>query len=182
MRRYDRKAVKNRNLRRRIVQRGQSMVEFAVLLPIFFALVFSIIEIGRAWAVKQALTIAAREGARVLVLPYGAGLIYNSEDVVQQAAVTRVNSYLNSSGVPTGAGTQVTVVRITPGNDATYNTGDDVLEQNYSNGKRGDRVGIQITHNFDTALPLVLNMFNNTNNQYTGTGIAMGVTCYMDHE
>jgi len=158
------------------------MVEFALLLPIFFALVFSIIEIGRAWAVKQALTISAREGARVLVLPYGAGLIFTSESDVQQAAVAAVNSYLNSAGVPTGSGTQVTVVRIRPGNDAIYNTGDDVIEQNYSNGKRGERVGIQITHNFDTALPLILNIFNNTNNQYTGTGIAMGVTCYMDHE
>ena len=81
------------------------MVEFALLLPIFFALVFSIIEIGRAWAVKQALTISAREGARVLVLPYGAGLIFTSESDVQQAAVARVNSYLNSAGVPTGSGT-----------------------------------------------------------------------------
>jgi len=176
MKRYDRNAVEGRR------ERGQSMVEFALLLPIFFGLVFSIIEIGRAWAVKQALTIAAREGARVLVLPYGAGLIYTSESAVQTDAVTRVNSYLNSAGVPTGVGTQVTPVRISPGNDGTYNTADDVIEQNYSNGRRGERVGIQITHNFDTALPLVLNMFNNTNDQYTGTGIAMGVTCFMDHE
>ncbi len=165
------------------MERGQSMVEFALLLPIFLVFVFAIIEIGRAWAVKQALTIAAREGARVLVLPYGAGLEYASESDVQQAAVARTNSYLQSAGVPTTSDvTQVTMVRLRPGNDATYNTADDSIEQGFSNARRGERVGIRVAHSFETALPLLLNMFRDSAYQFSGTGVAMGVTCYMDHE
>jgi Flp pilus assembly protein TadG len=35
---------------RRRRQRGQSMVEMAFVLPLFLALVFAIIEVGRAWS------------------------------------------------------------------------------------------------------------------------------------
>jgi hypothetical protein len=156
------------------------MVEMAFILPIFLGMVFAIIEVGRAWAVKQSLTIAAREGARILVLPYGGGLTYTSEGAVQTAARDAVTSYLNSSGVPVGEGTVINIVRILPGPDGAYGTADDTPpEQSYTDGKRGDRVGIQITHEFDTALPLILGMFNNLGSE---TGIGMGVTCYMEHE
>lgn len=165
---------------------GQSMVEIAFLLPIFFGMVFAIIEVGRAWAAKQALTIAAREGARVLVLPYGAGLTYNSEGEVQAAAINTVTSYLNSAGVPVGAGTQISVARIAPGSDGEYNTGDDPApELGYTGGKRGERVGIRIIHGFDTPLPLILGMFDDpraNGGQGNATGISMGVSCYMEHE
>ncbi|MBV8775529.1 MAG: pilus assembly protein, partial [Deltaproteobacteria bacterium] len=57
-------------------QRGQAIFEFAAVLITFLAVVFAVIEISRAWAVKQAVTNAAREGARVLILPYGPGLAY----------------------------------------------------------------------------------------------------------
>jgi Flp pilus assembly protein TadG len=169
--------VKSR--RRRFAEAGQAIVEMAFILPLFLCMVFAIFEFGRAWAVKHALTIAAREGARVLVLPYGGGLTYSSETEVQTAARERAISYLNNSTVPVGTATQINIVRVRPGGDNTYGTADDVIEQNYTDGKRGDRVGIQITHNHDTALPLILFMFNNTNSQ---NGIVMGVTAYMDHE
>ena len=165
--------------RRKLTETGQSMVEMALLLPIFLGLVLSVIEIGRAWSVKQSLTIAAREGARVLVLPYGAGMTYASESDQQTAAINTVTSYLNSSGVPVGTGTQIRVGRVKPGNDSVYNTADDLFETGYTDGKRGERVGIQLTHQFDTALPLILGMFNNLGSE---TGIAMGVSCYMEHE
>jgi len=164
---------------KKLAELGQSMVEMAFLLPLFLAFVFSIIEIGRAWAVKQSLTIAAREGARVLVLPYGAGLTYTSESDVQTAARNVVISALNNSGVPVGAGTQINLVRIKPGNDYIYGTSDDVIELSYSDGKRGERVGIQITHNFDTPVPIILGMFDNVGDV---AGINMDVTCYMEHE
>ncbi len=171
--------------RGRVAEMGQSMVEVAFLLPLFLGLVFAIIEIGRAWAAKQSLTIAAREGARVLVLPYGAGLTYTSESDVQTAARNAVTSYLTSSGVPVGAGTQITIVRVSPGNDFVYGTPDDAIEPNYSQGKRGERVGIQITHGFESPLPLILGMFNNAGGQQGQSGAAginMGVACYMEHE
>jgi Flp pilus assembly protein TadG len=47
---------------------GAAMVEFAIVLPLILLLLFGIMEFGRAWNVKQVLTDAAREGARVAVV------------------------------------------------------------------------------------------------------------------
>jgi Flp pilus assembly protein TadG len=45
--------------------RGQALVEFALLLPFVLLLLIGIVEFGRAWQAKQTLTDAAREGARL---------------------------------------------------------------------------------------------------------------------
>lgn len=50
-------------------ERGQSMVEFALILPLLLMLVFGIIEFGNAWRTSQLLTNFAREGARRAVVP-----------------------------------------------------------------------------------------------------------------
>ncbi|MBD3377478.1 pilus assembly protein [candidate division KSB1 bacterium] len=44
---------------------GQSMVEFALVLPLFALMLFGIIEMGRLWMTMNVITGAAREGARV---------------------------------------------------------------------------------------------------------------------
>ncbi|WP_425617433.1 TadE/TadG family type IV pilus assembly protein [Anatilimnocola sp. NA78] len=49
-------------------RRGAAAVEFAVVAPVFFLLVFGMIEYGRMVMVQQIVTNAAREGARVAVL------------------------------------------------------------------------------------------------------------------
>ncbi len=160
-------------------QRGQSMVEMAFILPLFLGFVFAIFEIGRAWAAKQALTIAAREGARVLVLPYGVGLNYLSESAVKAAAMNTTTEYMKSAGINPAGSTTITPVRLRPGSDGTYGTADDVLEQSYSDAVRGDRIGIQIQHNFDSPLAAILGMFGG---QTQASTIQMGVRCFMDHE
>ena len=48
--------------------RGQSVVEFALVLPLLLVLVFGITEFGRAWLTMNVLTSAAREGARLAVV------------------------------------------------------------------------------------------------------------------
>jgi hypothetical protein len=48
--------------------RGQALVEFALVAPIFFLLLFSIIEFGRAVYYIQMLNNAAREGARYAIV------------------------------------------------------------------------------------------------------------------
>jgi TadE-like protein len=48
--------------------RGQALVEFALVAPIFFLLLFSIIELGRAVYYIQMLNNAAREGARYAIV------------------------------------------------------------------------------------------------------------------
>lgn len=49
--------------------RGQSAVEFVLVLPLFLALVIGIVEFGSAWRTYQVTTNVAREGARQAVLP-----------------------------------------------------------------------------------------------------------------
>jgi Flp pilus assembly protein TadG len=49
-------------------RRGQAMVEFALILPVFLLLVVGMLEFARAWNLHQVMTDAAREGARRLVL------------------------------------------------------------------------------------------------------------------
>jgi Flp pilus assembly protein TadG len=46
-------------------QKGQSLVEFALVLPVFVVILFGIMEFGRLWEISNVLTSAAREGARV---------------------------------------------------------------------------------------------------------------------
>lgn len=47
---------------------GAAAVEFAVVAPVLFLLVFGMIEFGRMVMVQQVLTNASREGARIAVL------------------------------------------------------------------------------------------------------------------
>jgi hypothetical protein len=55
--------ITSRPLRKRRT-RGQAMVEFALAAPIFFFLMFGLIELGRAVFYIQILDSAARDGAR----------------------------------------------------------------------------------------------------------------------
>ena len=49
-------------------RRGAAVVEFAIVAPLFFLLVFGMVEYGRMVMVQQILTNASREGARSAVL------------------------------------------------------------------------------------------------------------------
>src|SRR5437870_5269441 len=49
--------------------RGQALVETAIAVPLLLLVSVLIFEFGRAYQVAQVVTNAAREGARVAVLP-----------------------------------------------------------------------------------------------------------------
>ena len=72
--------------------RGQSLVEFALVVPIFLVLLFGMVEFGRAWMTKNILTGAAREAVRIYaVIPY--------DNVV---AKSRADNVLTSAGLDPG--------------------------------------------------------------------------------
>ena len=58
---------------------GQALVEFAIILPLLMLLVFGIIEFGRFLYLKNSVTNAAREGARLAAVtkPYDAATVTN---------------------------------------------------------------------------------------------------------
>jgi len=72
---------------------GQSLVEFALVMPIVLLMLVGIIEFGRAWNVQQVLTDAAREGARQAVLANPA--------VTQQSVRSTINAALARAAIDT---------------------------------------------------------------------------------
>src|SRR4029077_16030542 len=69
-------------MRKKLLHRhsGQSMVEFAILAPIFFLLLLGTIDLGRAIYIYNTISDAAREGARAAIpfdtpLPTNANVI-----------------------------------------------------------------------------------------------------------
>jgi len=58
-----------RTIRNRRRRRGQALVEFALVLPLFALMVFAVIEFGRAFYTVHMLSTAARDGARTASLP-----------------------------------------------------------------------------------------------------------------
>jgi Flp pilus assembly protein TadG len=82
-------------------ERGQALMETAVTLPIILLVSIGIFEFGRAYQTWQVLTNAAREGARVAVLPG-----------VNDAAVTaRVQEYLTDGLIANPASADIDVTR-----------------------------------------------------------------------
>lgn len=59
---------------------GQSLAEMALALPILLALLIGIVELGRAWNVRQVITNAAREGSRVAVTGQPQGTVQSVID------------------------------------------------------------------------------------------------------
>lgn len=92
-------------------ERGQSLVEMAIVLPILLALLVGIFEFGRAWNVYQVITNVAREGARVGVIP---GVSADSvstviEEGLLRAALDPALSEITIDGTGSGVGTPTTV-------------------------------------------------------------------------
>jgi hypothetical protein len=165
------------------LMRGQSIVEFALILPIFLALIFGIIEIGRAWAAKQGLTLASNEGARILAAAHGPGLLYNSTSAKQAAAIKIASEYLLHAGLPPSDETKIVAVRFLPGGDKVLGTADDEAQSGYNDAVRGDRVGISIKYKFETPLPILLKMFEDgVDNAAPQGAIQMGVISHLTHE
>jgi Flp pilus assembly protein TadG len=95
-------------------RRGAAAVEFAVVAPVFFLMVFGMIEFGRAIMVKQVVTNASREGARLAVL--------DSPSPTASTVVSTVKNYMQNAGVSATAAT----VTINPSEPTTAGYGQPV--------------------------------------------------------
>ena len=62
---------------------GQSMVEFAMILPLFVLFIVGVFELGRAFFSYIAITNAAREGTRVMTFWPGKATITDIDTAVQ---------------------------------------------------------------------------------------------------
>ena len=84
--------------RRSTSERGTAIVESAIILPVFFLLLFGVFEASRFMNTQQVLTNAAREGARYAVTPLTQTNTLPSTGQI----TTRVNDFLGSASI-TGA-------------------------------------------------------------------------------
>jgi Flp pilus assembly protein TadG len=82
-------AVKSMLKRLSKAEHGAELVEFALTFPLLLVVVMGIIDFGLLFQQYEVLTNAAREGARVSVLPG-----YGSTDIQ-----TRVNQYLQGTSL-----------------------------------------------------------------------------------
>jgi Flp pilus assembly protein TadG len=84
-------------------QRGAALLETAITIPVVLLISVGIFEFGRAFQTWQVLTNAAREGARIAVLPA----------TTDEQVRALVRSYMEAGGLPLAndAGVDVAVER-----------------------------------------------------------------------
>ena len=87
-------------------RRGQALVEFALIIPIFLLLLVAIFDLGRAVFAFNTLTNAAREGARIAIVnQYEPSIVKRAKD---QTAIVELNDpsveidfyQVNADGTP----------------------------------------------------------------------------------
>lgn len=94
------------NLRTRVRHaRGAELVELALILPILLIIIAGIVDFGFMFQAFMVVNNAAREGARVRILPG-----YTNAD-----ATARVNNYMSASGLTGTATTSVNAITIPTG-------------------------------------------------------------------
>jgi Flp pilus assembly protein TadG len=111
----------------RVIERrkGAATVEFAVLAPILFTLIFGAIECGRAMMVLDSMANCARDGCRTGSLPAS-----SNSDIT-----AAVNAQLSSAGINSGATVSVTV------------NGQSV---DASTAKKGDQISVTVSIQHDS--------------------------------
>jgi len=135
--------------------RGTALLEVALTLPLILLVSVSIFEFGRAYQTMQVLTNAAREGARVSVLP----------SQPQGAVEARVNDYLVAGQVP-NANTATVVVTATQVSIGTGTTS-------------GSKVTVSYPFSFMVFQPVAKLVVKNST---LGGGFTMSATAEMRNE
>lgn len=152
--------------------RGQALVEFAMIAPLFFLLLLSIIEFGRAVYYIQILNNAAREGARYAIVhgnestdpsgpPPGYPLTTNA-DPFAHAVKETVRTY--AIGVIGNVGTAdfvVTVCYIQPAAGPIYecpdnNAGNDMGTGNNGRSNPPQNVNVTVKYAFKPLLAALI--------------------------
>jgi Flp pilus assembly protein TadG len=82
-------------------ERGAALLEMALTLPLLLLVCVGILEFGRAYQTWQVMTNAAREGARIAVLP----------GITNTDVTNRVQTYLTNGQLPNAASATVNIDR-----------------------------------------------------------------------
>jgi Flp pilus assembly protein TadG len=140
MRKFSERMAAGRNTSLFKILKGQSMVEFAMILPLFVLFIIGIFELGRAFFAYIAITNAAREGARVVTFWPGKATILNVN--------TAINTEIESSPMVTVG--NIAVRRIECGNSYQLVTSNVELDDCPTE----EPIRVTIEYNFDLILDL----------------------------
>ena len=91
-------------------QKGAAAVEFAIIAPLLFTIVFGIIEFGLLFYDKQIITNASREGARH-------GILWGPTRPTDAEIVAKVNTYTSNNLVTFGGMVTPTTTILRGGNN-----------------------------------------------------------------
>jgi Flp pilus assembly protein TadG len=125
--------------------RGQALVEFALVAPIFFLVLLSIVEFGRYIYTVQILNDAAREGARYAI-------VHGSQSLCPSGPMPGGLGVVNPCD-PNGQNVKNVVVTTSTGV-----TGVSASMVNVSwpvNNSRGNRVTVSVTYQYQSLIPIV---------------------------
>jgi len=113
--------------RKRPLERaGQSLVEFALFLPLFLTLLGGIVDTGMLLSTKNTVSYAARQGAR-LMEAYGAQPGYPDGTILQSIKATLKAGGLNLNGLQ-----KITFFKSNAGDTTTANSGDSAVDAVYT--------------------------------------------------
>jgi hypothetical protein len=79
-------------------RKGTVAVEFAIVAPVLLAIVFGMIELGRAFEMQNLLEVAAREGARFASMDRDGML--EPDESANDKLIEDVKNFLASNGIP----------------------------------------------------------------------------------
>ncbi len=130
-------------------RRGQALAEFALVMPLFFLLVFSIIEFGRFIYTYEIVNNAVREGARYAIV-HGSASECPSGPMPDTADGQPVTNPCD----PTGAKIQAIVQQYAIGVPASSLTVNPPVWEP-DNNARGSTVTVSAVDSFSTLVPFV---------------------------
>jgi len=121
-------------------QRGAELAEFAVVFPLFLALLFGLIWAGRALSIYGTITRAAREGARFAAAPSCASCSPANTAPTDAEVITTINSSLQAASL-----NPASITSYTPPQAMTFCTGVGAAACNTTNGIQICR-GVQLNN------------------------------------
>ena len=134
--------------------RGATLVEFALVIPLLLLILFGIAEVGRFLAVKEAVNTASREAAR-----------YGSVTGLSPTAAPPVPRYADCDGIREAARELAIIVNIEDADIAiNYDdgtTGNIIetcpigMQADPDNIGFGDRIEVTVTTDFSSGIPLI---------------------------
>ncbi len=136
---------------------GQSLVEFALVVPVFLLILLAIVQFGFIFNAQVTITNAAREGARAATIyVYNAKLANKATNDAARSTAALVAArqslgILDASQFPTTGNNFV----------VAYTLPTDVQE---SDARTGEQVTVTITYRQDLIIPLVANLLPGVTN------------------